>query len=166
MKKIVTVLAFSVVAALIIIISLPPKEVQTEISKQNNDHDLIINYGEYKGNPLELVYDSVSKDLRVRVLTSYDMNAEDSALTFLKMEVIKMTTGIKTFQLGESGYTFHFSGGYPTWGPYGSLGPDYFYKCLLFSRNTTIKGKDIYVWGSKQKDYYYPYPDSVGTKLN
>ncbi len=119
--------------------------------------NLIIPYGEYKGMPVELEYDSIKQRLSIRVAME-DISFGDEELNFLKEEVMKIFIPGE-LKIAKTNYTLHCAGGYPLWGPYSSTsnGVYHYYKCLLFSENVTLLSDDIYLSGIDRKSSYYPY---------
>lgn len=125
---------------------------------------LLIKYGEYKGLPIELEYDSIQKNLSLRLHHNRESGG-DKELEALKSTVSKIFSEKRVFAVGNSEYSLHYLGGYPKWAPYHSYGPDHCFVYLLFSTKTTMKGNRLYVVGEKTKGAYYPYSDSVGVAL-
>lgn len=125
---------------------------------------LLIKYGEYKGLPIELEYDSIQKRLSLRLHHNWESGG-DKELEVLKATVSEIFSEKKIFAVGNSEYSLHYLGGYPEWSPYHSYGPGYSFIYLLFSTKTTLKGNSFYVTGEKIKGGYYPYSDSVGVAL-
>lgn len=120
----------------------------------------IFPYGEYKGLPVELEYDSVRSSLALRVAMK-SFSSSDEVLNYLKYEVIKL------FILGDekdshTGRGFHCAG-YPIWCPYSTSiaqGDYSYYQYLLFTEYVIPRGDVFYLIGDFEKTEYYPYlPD-------
>jgi len=119
-------------------------------------------YGQFKGHPVQLV---VLPDSRVMLRVGfspspvYDTpNEQDEALTYLKQEVIRITSAGRPLAVDGSGYLLNFQSGHPIWGPSRSIGSkgDNFHN-LLFAEHAVIVGNEIRAMGTKEVEGYDGY---------
>ena len=141
---------------------------------------IVVTYTTFDNRPVELVYEPYKNTGRARVTLRIkgrdyaDVAGNDDLLLFLKQAVVVLTGSEfpklmpsrpsvgKTTKLGETGYYFAYDGGYPIWGPHGSIGPDGDYSCLFFAENATFDGKTIKASGRSDIIGYNGYADYVG----
>ncbi|GEM_PF-960870 len=131
------------------------------------ENEIVIEYGEFEGRPVNLVYDPENKGLAFKMKSESGLGEKE--LAFMKQEAERIFSYTEPTTL-PGGYIIVFMGGFPHWGPYStysSLQEDFYeIKCLHFARYAEIilaKNKTIYVYGESQRpDGYYPYSESVG----
>jgi hypothetical protein len=118
-------------------------------------------YSTFEGDLVELVYDGSRRvELRIHLGSgNYDQIFLDgSAMQFLKGEAMRLAKTPQGVKLGNTGYSFVFTGGYPLWGPYGAWEcKKGHFVCLVFAERAVMRGKTIYARGTKEKEKYYPY---------
>ncbi|PJC01566.1 MAG: hypothetical protein CO073_03315 [Candidatus Komeilibacteria bacterium CG_4_9_14_0_8_um_filter_36_9] len=128
--------------------------------------DLVFEYTTYDGRVIEMSYDRLSGCLQLQVfLENNYVGWEGEWLEILKEQVSDLTNKVLLpVELENPGYTLHYMGGYPIWGPYmsSSIEKEGLYRCLMFSDYVEISGYDIYVWGTATKRPYYPYDEEAG----
>lgn len=113
-------------------------------------HDTIINYGQFKGHPVQLVFDGNRVTLRVRLDDGADATKtipQDDAFAYLRDEVVKRLATGKSVHIAPSGFVFTYTGGHPLWGPYTAHYQEGHFACLEFAENGTVIGKEIYGGG-------------------
>ncbi len=156
------ILKFIITVLIILLVS----NILAERVAYCDDKELIIKYKEFKGRPVDLVYNNKTGQVNLRILLNGPSFGEDE-LAFMKNEVEYFTSIKKEIGLGKSGYTIKFMGGYPIWAPYGEAqGIKKEWECLLFAKKAIIIEKHIYIWGEKEKDKYnYPYSSKAGSFL-
>ena len=84
--------------------------------------DIVVKYGEFEGRPVELVVESSTGKVAVRIPfvcknglgEMQDTSAGQRALKFLNNEVMRLTSSSMTKQLGSSGYIFGSMEYFPT----------------------------------------------------
>jgi len=86
----------------------------------HDEHELVIRYGSLNGVPVEMVRDYTHGGLVLRaVLPDKDDPFASPALDALKAEVIRLCSSKEPVPLGDTGYTFLFTGDCdPEWIPY------------------------------------------------
>lgn len=137
------------------------EELINSTPTDSESSSLIIPYSSYKGLPVELEYDTISRRLSLRMAMKSAM-IDDQELEYLKDEVIRI------FTLGDkkdpkTGLYFK-SYGYPIWGPYATnlLNSEFSnYQCLLFSERVRMVGDTIYLPGLYERPDYYPYLPAI-----
>ena len=160
---------FAVAGALILgprFLSTQPVYVthQPFYSPAMGTQEVIIPYGQYHNRPVEIVYDSLTKHVTLRIFQVVT-GTQDNSLSYLKSEVTKLTSKNTSTKIGSE-YTLSYAGGYPLWGPYELGGPNNNYDCLEFSDSAKLVGRTLIIYGKKTKGSgYYGYPDNAGTAL-
>lgn len=152
-----------------------PAEVkQTEVEKLyqtwRDGDEVIVRYATFQHRPVELVVDNQTRRVILRVKLAddylhghlqrmYGENYEAADLDYLKSEVVHIASAGQPMKIGESEISFHFTGGYPIWGPHTEyLASDGQYQALMFAENTTLRNAVITAQGRDQKIGHYPYP--------
>ncbi|MEK7208850.1 MAG: hypothetical protein AAB677_01165 [Patescibacteria group bacterium] len=141
-------------------------DVQTFVTKphQQTVPELVVGYNGPDGKPFELVYDTKSRRVILRVDSSSESFFNADELERLKSEVVRLILSGKTsLPLGDSGISFRFAEGqYPIWGPHEEVGPGYNYKSLFFAEGAAIKDGIIEAQGLPNRPgHYYPYPPDL-----
>jgi hypothetical protein len=121
----------------------------------------IVRYGEFEGEPVELVVNRLGGTavLRVHHAVGSGKDFLPGTTEYLKAEVEKFVTAKKPVRLGQTGKTFEFTGGYPIWGPHSSyVGDEGHDTSLYFADGVTIAGDAITGKGPAEMGKgYYPY---------
>jgi len=122
---------------------------------------LVMQYGEFHGNPVQFVIEGRNAILRIEKHPSRSWLGQESSeeLYFLRSEVEKFSQSTATgpIKLGDSEMSLRFMGGFPTWEPYSSVSRERQFICLKFSDDAVRHGRVIQVWGQNSSDKYYRY---------
>lgn len=105
---------------------------------------MVINYSYYEGSPLDLIYDPQEKFLSIRLPCTSNGEQE---IKILEKEIEKICSRTALFRIGK--YQLVYSGGTPDNIIYFSIGEDFAYVYIIFSRRSEIKGDFIYFFGTK-----------------
>lgn len=123
-------------------------------SAKASHSETVIQYGQFNGHPIQLVYEPQTRTLILRVIAPDAPDgipkADDPNLVFLKREAERLGLAKKPIQLGKTPYHFVYGDGYLLWIPYQmSDGGDKFV-CLMFADAATVVGHNIKGNGAKE----------------
>lgn len=118
--------------------------------------EIVIPYGEFKGQAVELVYDGNFKSITLRVrIENFPPPNRSPELEYLKQEVVRIKKE-KKIMVGDSGYELVYKGGYPSWDPMAINNPPA--ECLTFAEGT-LSDRTITAKGKRKRPAHYPYED-------
>jgi hypothetical protein len=138
-----------------------PTIAMTDNDDVSNDKQLVVEYCQYQGHPVQLVVDRRDGAVALRVKAESDnisLAYGDETLKFLADEVMKFAAAQNGAKLGDSGMTLNFIGRYPMWGPYKyHNGMRSTYDCLYFANCTSVHGSVIETQGQPSRPPYDRY---------
>jgi hypothetical protein len=125
--------------------------------------ETVVEYTQFNGHPVQLVVESETSRVILRVAFSdiagiTDKASTEAALGFLKLEIERLTSITRwPISLGKSGYRFIYGGGYPIWAPHQEIhGRDVNFTCIFFAEHGKIVNHEIRGNGTEQVGYW-PY---------
>ena len=126
-------------------------------SSQNEPHvvddDIVLHYGKYnKYYNVELVVQPDGRTILQVVLTEGDIVIHDDMLNYLRNEVLHIVCSNEPIPIVNSEYKVLFLYGKPIWGPYGTMGKNYYSSNLYFGKCVAVLDKVIYLVGRSEEE--------------